>query len=383
MRILIVVTHLLGAGHLRRSLNLAQAFQRADHEVALVSGGIPIPQFRADGVSVLQLPPVQSDGVSFQRLLKADGHVVTKGYLESRKTRLIELLGKQSPDILITELFPFGRRILKAEFEDLLYNASLLTDKPIVLASIRDILSSPSTTAKAMETDRLVHKYYDAVLVHSDQNTTALDLSWPVTTEMSGKLRYTGYVSQPLSETCTTSGGPKEVVVSAGGGSVGGRLYEVALAAASLTKKLSWRILVGGSNAETEIKRLKAKFPSSHAVTIEPAREDFRQLLLNAECSVSMCGYNTAVDLLQTGTPGVLVPFDAGGETEQRLRADSLSERMAYKTILSHELTPEILIQSIEDVRRVGRFQSSQVKFDGAAESVRIAEELVRARERR
>lgn len=380
MRILIVVTHLLGSGHLRRSLNLAQAFKQAKHDVTLASGGVPIPQFPADGVSVVQLPPVKSDGVSFQRLLQPDGSAVTEAYLASRQTRLDELLRDESPDVVITELFPFGRRILKKEFGHLLRVSQDLIEKPIMLTSVRDILSPPSTTAKALETDRLVRSCYDAVLVHSDQHITALDCSWPVTPELSKKLRYTGYVSQPLPETCTASSGRREIVVSAGGGSVGANLFDVVIAAASLTSELSWRILVGGSDADTEITRLKVKMSASQAITIEPARRDFRQLLQRAECSVSMCGYNTAVDLLQTGTPGVLVPFDAGGETEQRLRADSLSQHAAFNKILSNELTPETLIRAITEIRQAGRFRLDDLRFDGAAESVRIAEELVQKR---
>ena len=43
MRVLIAVTHLLGAGHLTRAAAIARAFARAGHEVALVSGGTKTP----------------------------------------------------------------------------------------------------------------------------------------------------------------------------------------------------------------------------------------------------------------------------------------------------------------------------------------------------
>ncbi|MFC6790188.1 hypothetical protein ACFQE0_11510 [Methylobacterium komagatae] len=43
MRVLIAVTHLLGAGHLTRAAALARAFAAAGHETALVSGGHPAP----------------------------------------------------------------------------------------------------------------------------------------------------------------------------------------------------------------------------------------------------------------------------------------------------------------------------------------------------
>jgi len=44
-------------------------------------------------------------------------------------------------------------------------------------------------------------------------------------------------------------------------------------------------------------------------------------MLYHAAASVSLCGYNTALDILQAGTPAVFVPFDDGSEVEQGLRA--------------------------------------------------------------
>jgi len=58
---------------------------------------------------------------------------------------------------------------------------------------------------------------------------------------------------------------------------------------------------------------------------VEPPTPDFRMLLTGAAASVSMCGYNTALDVLQAGVPAVLIPFDDGGEVEQGLRADALA----------------------------------------------------------
>ena len=50
MRVLIAVTHLLGAGHLTRAAAIARAFARAGHEVALVSGGTRTPLVSTAGV---------------------------------------------------------------------------------------------------------------------------------------------------------------------------------------------------------------------------------------------------------------------------------------------------------------------------------------------
>ena len=63
MTVIIVVTHLLGSGHLARALVLAKAFAAAGHKMILVSGGMPVAHLDTNGIEFMQLPPVRSDGV--------------------------------------------------------------------------------------------------------------------------------------------------------------------------------------------------------------------------------------------------------------------------------------------------------------------------------
>src|SRR3546814_1376067 len=53
-------------------------------------------------------------------------------------------------------------------------------------------------------------------------------------------------------------------------------------------------------------------------VAVERARSDFVDLLCRARLSISQGGYNTLMEVLATGVPGVVVPFAGGSETEQR-----------------------------------------------------------------
>ena len=377
MQVLIVVTHLLGTGHLKRCINLAQAFAAAGHTVTLASGGYPVSQFNTDAVSVVQLPPLASDGTNFKRLLTPDGSVANEAYLASRKDALCELVQTHRPALLITELFPFGRRILRDEFIALLQTARALPTPAITLASVRDILSPPSSEKKVRATEEIIHTYYEGVLVHSNEHSTPLEKSWPVSAELSDKLMYTGYVAPGLQVNRGSSVGHDEIVVSAGGGAVGRHVFETAIEAACLTDNTKWRLLVGGLEAAAEVIRLQ-QLDVASSVLIETAREDFRELLCHAACSVSLCGYNTAVDLLQTGTPAVLIPFDEGGETEQVLRAESLSTMPSFELLLAKDLSAQSLVDSIAKARQAGRVEHSELQFDGAAEAVRIAVKLVR-----
>ena len=77
MKVMIVVTHLLGTGHLARALTLARAYQKANHSVTVASGGMPAPQLDRGDVPILQLPPLRSDGVNFTQLLNKAGEPVS------------------------------------------------------------------------------------------------------------------------------------------------------------------------------------------------------------------------------------------------------------------------------------------------------------------
>jgi predicted glycosyltransferase len=376
MKVMIVVTHLLGTGHLARALTLGRAFQQAGDQVQILSGGFPAPQLDTDGIDLLQLPPLRSDGVNFTQLLDETGTPADPAYHQRRQALLCQALEQQAPDVLITELYPFGRRTLRHEFLALLRAAKMQPTPPTILASIRDILAPPSKPEKAVKADRVIEEFYDAVLVHSDPQATRLELSWPVSDMLAQKLHYTGFVAPAAAGPHPRAVGSGEILVSAGGGSVGDEIYLCALAAARQMPDHPWRLLVGGSDAAARIAQLSQ---IDSPARIEAARPDFRQMLTHVAASVSMCGYNTALDLLQAETPAVLIPFDAGKEVEQGLRAQSLAPLAGFETLRTADLTPEGLCAALEKVLAAPRRSADQFQFDGARRAVEIAHDLAGA----
>ncbi|MFH7191590.1 hypothetical protein ACHWGL_32355, partial [Klebsiella pneumoniae] len=80
---------------------------------------------------------------AFARLLGVDGHAAGADLLAARRALLRQALAETAPDVVLTELFPFGRRALEAEFLDLVEAASERRPRPLILASIRDVLVAP------------------------------------------------------------------------------------------------------------------------------------------------------------------------------------------------------------------------------------------------
>lgn len=374
MNVLIVVTHLLGTGHLARALNLARAYGAAGHDATVVSGGMQAPQLNSDGVTVLQLPPLRSDGVDFARLLDQDGALAGPEVYDARRAMLMDHLQDLQPDVLITELFPFGRRTLKAEFTALLEAAHDLPQRPLICASVRDILAPPSKPAKAALADDLIARFYDAVLVHSDAGITPLSLSWPVSDAVQAKLRYTGFVAPPPAGPHPHGLGDGEIIVSAGGGDVGAHVFDTCRAAAARDPDRRWRLLLGGQNAAARCDALMQTAPAN--VVIEPARPDFRQMLYHAAASVSLCGYNTALDVLQSGVRAVFVPFDAGNEVEQGLRADALAQMPGVGVLRNADLTPDSLLATLKTVLASPDRAARSAGLDGAAMTVTLTDEM-------
>ena len=380
MRALLVVTHLLGAGHLTRTAAIARALAADGHEVTLVSGGRPTPLVATNRVRFVQLPPVQAVVGDLRTLLDEACLRVGAGRLAARRETLLRTFDDALPDILITELFPFGRRALAAEFLAVLEAAEARSPRPLIACSVRDILAPPSTAAKAEETGRIVKRFYDLVLVHGDSRIVRLDASWPEEERIARRIAYTGYVDGGVeAEAETETEGPGlDLLVSAGSSSAGLPLYRAAIEAGRLAPDLSWRVLVGHGVAEKAFRGLRDSARSN--THVERARPDFRAMLRTAGVFIGQAGYNTVMDLFATGVRSVLVPFAEGGETEQTMRATRLAAAGLASVLPEAELTPASLVAAARQALAGPRPSSAGIGRDGAR---RTADLVVAGAERR
>ncbi len=101
---------------------------------------------------------------------------------------------------------------------------------------------------------------------------------------------------------------------------------------------------------------------------------DLRAELERSAASVSQCGYNTALDLLVSRVPALVVPFARPGEDEQSVRARRLERLGAVRTLAPDRLTPPALA---DELRRLRGFRARPVELDlgGAQETARLISE--------
>jgi predicted glycosyltransferase len=343
----IYVQHLLGIGHLKRAAALARALRAAGFDVTLASGGAPV-----EGIPVLQLPPASSP--DFRTLIDEHGKPVDEAWKARRRDLLLGAF--RDHDVLIVELFPFGRRQMRFELIALLEKAQ----GALVVCSVRDLLQpNPAKEAEAVER---FERYFDRLLVHGDPGIARFEQTFGQAARLAGKLHYTGYVADEPPP--AGDAGRDEVLVSAGGGAVGRRLLETAVAARPLTRlrDRTWRVLAG-VNAR-DLGTL-----GGEGVIVERARNDFTLRLRNCVLSVSQAGYNTVVETLQAGARAVLVPYAGGGEAEQSLRAGLLARRGLVQVVEEQALTPQALASAVERALEEPRPSPGAIDLDGARKS--------------
>jgi predicted glycosyltransferase len=352
--VLFYVQHLLGIGHLRRALYLTEAMTREGLAVTLVTGGEPLPELAKAGARrVVQLTPLRARDASFRNLVGADGQAPDDALWAARREALLSAFAEARPDAVLIEAYPFGRRAFRRELEPLVAAARSRSPPALVLCSLRDIVIAPPQEQRRQEIVERVRTDFDAVLVHGDPRLIGLDESFPLAAEIVDKLVYTGYVAAP--EPVLDSGsstGSGEVLVSAGGGAVGGRLLRAALAARrrGCLAEAGWRLLTGPNLPADEFARLTTDLPDR--VAVERYRNDFAQLLHRCRVSVSQAGYNTVLEIIAADAPAVLVPFAEMRETEQTLRAERLAACGVVEMLPAEQLTPDRLCEAIEQAVR-------------------------------
>jgi predicted glycosyltransferase len=169
--------------------------------------------------------------------------------------------------------------------------------------------------------------------------------------------------------------GTGEILVSAGGGAVGGPLIEAALAARPLTRWRNhpWRIVTGPGMAERDVARLRAALPEG--VHLDRVRPDLPALFGHCHLSISQAGYNTVMELLSVRARALLVPFAEASETEQTLRARRLAAMKLISVIETDALEPTKFAAAIDAAAARDR-PAVDLDFNGAARSAALLQAL-------
>ena len=370
-RVLIYVQHLLGIGHLKRTALIGKALSELGLDVTVASGGFPVDNLDIGRARLIQLPPARSADALFSGLLDETGQPLSDAWKARRRDRLLALFDDIAPSVLMTEMFPFGRRLMRFELTPLLEKARAGRPRPLIVCSIRDVLTKVPTAERSEWILDQIARFFDAVLVHGDRSFLGFERSFPRIGEIDGKLHYTGYVADAPAK-AKPGAARDNVVVSAGGGAVAQPLIEAALNARPLCRLRAnpWHILVGQNFPAARLKALQQSAAGN--VTLARAHSAFLALLSSSVLSISQGGYNTITDILRAGPRAVIVPFAAGGEAEQTIRARMLEEAGRVVVVEEAELDAGCLARAVDRAMAADDPQSGlEIDMNGAADTAR------------
>ena len=367
--------HSLGIGHLTRSFALARALRERFRVVFLNGGRLPDGIAVPEGVECIDLPPLGMD----------DGHTVVsrdtgfdvQAAREQRRRLIDQAVASTKPALLLVELFPFGRKKFANEILPMIRAARQHGAK--VACSLRDILVDVRPDQQHHD-DRarwLADRYFDAVIVHSDPAFAKLQDSFKPSRPMRTPVWHSGFVVPQRAALSNAKRG-EHLLVSAGGGIVGDALFRAAIDAHRLTQR-PLRIVAGPFLPEPQWQALQALAAPLPGVTLLHHVSDLAQEMRAARASISQCGYNTALDLVVSQVPALVVPYGTVTENEQQQRAQRLAALGAVLCCDAQPVDGRALADAIGPLLHFTP-RSTALALDGAARTAELLAQLVARR---
>lgn len=375
-RLLFYCQHSLGMGHFVRARALAEALSER-FELVLVTGGAESGHAAvASAFRTVQLPALRMD--SAHRLVAGSAGADIDGIKDRRREMLLALADQFQPDVILIELYPFGRKKFEFELLPLLERSSPVSaSRPRVFCSVRDILVRGRNDQQAHDDRacRVLNRWFDAVLVHADPALVRLEDTFQPTTPVEVPLLYTGFVT-PRRPNAVDGRRRSHIVVSAGGGAVGGPLYRAAIAARrmqSAFERLPMTIVAGPFLPEGEWQALQRNGADMHDLTMLRSVPDLFPMLQGAEFAICQSGYNTSLEVIGSGVRALMVPFLEAGEDEQLNRARQLEALGVVRVLDPTSLSAASLAAAIRELRRFAP-RPTAIDFSGASRTVDLIE---------
>lgn len=381
MRVLFYCQHVLGVGHVFRSLEIVRAL--AGHEVVMVTGGAEIDIDPPANMRLEQLPGLMMSP-DFKTFIPAEPGADLDEVRARRLDRFRAVMAQCRPDILLVELFPFGRRAFRFELLPILKGVRAGEwGRCKTACSLRDILVEKPDPAKyARRVLDMLNPHFDLVLVHADPTLVTLDETFPAVAEIAPPVRYTGYVAakpasgagHALRRELGLDDTPL-IVASAGGGQVGNELIRAAIRASSrISIPHALHAFTGPYAPDADHARCQALAAEHPHLTVRRFTSRFPAYLDAADLSLSLGGYNTTMNLLAANTYGFILPFTQN--REQAMRTSRLEQRHAVGLLTPADLDPARLATRIaQALTRTAT--ATPLNLDGAAATARLLEELV------
>lgn len=328
-----IYTHFqYGIGHYVRSRRIAEALAATPNwRVLLLISGVKPGLPAAPGVQEHWLQgEVRPGAGDASATPTADPQAMAR----ARLPVIAALLEESPPDVFITEYFPFGYDRLALTLLPIL---DLLPASCLVMCSCRDFPVSDRESPYSYERQRLdntLSRRYDRVLVHAEREYSSFaDGAVFDVRSFPTPISFTGYIMGERVLPEPAGGAGSGILVTWGGGRDGPETVYPILETALRGYRSERITVVAGPFGQKQPAAANEEWLG--AVTNVPER------MAKARLVVAMAGYNTVVELLASGAPGLLVPRPTSYEQRERAKAaarQSASIRWAAPGMPAREL---------------------------------------------
>ena len=357
-KIMFYCQYLTGMGHLVRCTEILRHLVK-DFKVCFLNGGQIVPQFEIPpDVEVINLPGIR---IQNGKLIVVDISQDLKEVKESRKNKLIEVFEQFQPDCLITEFFPFGRRLHSFELIPLLDQVKLSGRSTKIVCSLRDIVMTPQYKNRAKREELVcqwMNDYFDLLLFHSDPKLQRLEESFSKVRDLNCEVCYTGYVTQSPPKTippsdediASLSQDQPMILASVGGGRHGSELLRTVVEASLILEQhLPHKIVAftGPFMPKEQFLQLQQLALGKSNITVRRYTSHLIAHMEKADLSISLGGYNTTMNILRTGVRSLVFPSQSAQLTEQSIRADKLEKLGILDILHPSDLQPRDLANRI------------------------------------
>jgi predicted glycosyltransferase len=334
-----------------------------------------------DGVETVMLPALGID---------LDTNVIDIGRSRDlrerivvRRDAMIRVFERLKPRVVAIDNFPFTQHGLRGEVLPLVERArNGVYGESLVVCMTDGILlgGSAKEESRADTAAELLDRYFDMVVVQSDPVFARIEEFFQPRNTLHTPLYHTGFVTReptpmPARDDVTLD----TILVSAGDGEFGGSLYRAAIEAHKIlrpTLPMPMKIVAGDLLPEDEWQELLVLGDNVRDLTIERSVPDLRAEMDGASWCVSQCGYNTAVNAIQTRTPSLFVPAGNGRRQEQLVRAQRLVYWGAGRLLMPHHLNG---VSLANEIQQLTKFEPRKIYFDlnGAANAAHLISQVV------
>jgi len=370
-----------GSQALRRSL--AVAHQLSDtFDVTMLSGDCSLQDVaEASEIRCVQLPDL---GVDPDRAQEDFNEAVLQNQrIVARRDFILELYLALKPRVVVVEEFPFSNRVLAAEILPIIERAKYGVHGDSLVVCTTDgihVSDHPNASRQDDRVATLLNKYFDLILVQSDSVFARLEEFFQPGNTLETPLFHTGFVA-PHSCSLSRQEYPQgdRVLVSAGDGRNGSDLFRAAIEAQKTlwhTLSLPMIIAAGDGTPETTWRQLKSLAADVPGITMTRIDGDLREHMHHARWSVNQCGYSTALDIIETGTPSLFVPDRGSERLQQLVRAKRLVYWGAGRLLMPHHLNGASLAN---EILQLTKFKPRDISFsaNGASKTADLISGIV------